>query len=43
MSGARAAAAALLAVIAVGGCSTPLTGDDLHLCNAAQLVSASIP
>ena len=42
MSGARAAAATLLAFILVGGCSTPLTGDDLHICTAAQLLSASI-
>ena len=42
MSGVRAAAAALLLVLTVGGCSQPLTGDDLHVCNAAQLLSASM-
>ena len=42
MSGARAAAATLLDCILVGGCSTPLIGDDLHMCSAAELLSSSI-
>jgi hypothetical protein len=42
MSGPRATAAALLLVVAMAGCSEPLTGDQLHLCNAAQLLSASL-
>ena len=32
----------MLVFITLGGCSAPpLTGDELHLCNAAQLLSAS--
>ena len=42
MSVARAAAAALLTFIAMGGCSAPLTGDDLLMCNAARFLTASI-
>jgi hypothetical protein len=42
MRGPRAVTAALLIVIAVVGCRATLTGDDLHLCNAARLLSASV-
>jgi hypothetical protein len=37
-----ATAAALLAIITLGGCTTPLTGDDLLMCNAAQFLTTSL-